>query len=505
MSNLFKRSSGVLMPIFSLPSKYGIGTFGKSAYDFVDFLHASGQTYWQILPLGHTGFGDSPYQTFSTVAGNPYLIDLDKLVEKKLIHMTDLEHLSESTEKVNYEELKVTRSIILFKAFIAFRSKSSVAQEIELKKFEVTNQSWLKDYAMFMALKDFFNGKPIWEWSDKEIVRRNPDAIRQYETLLEAEISFHMFVQYLFFEQWHSLKQYANCNGIKIIGDIPIYPSADSCDVWVNPHLFKVDENLLPSGIAGVPPDLYSATGQLWGNPVYNWPAHKSDDFSWWTERIRHTLKFSDVIRIDHFRGLCDYWEVPQGETTASNGKWMPGPKMDLFNAIQKNLGNIPIIAEDLGIITDEVREFLTETGYPGMKVMIFGLSANEDNTHLPHNWEVNSVGYTSTHDSETIFQKIMELEKEEDREFALNYIRASSASPKSCIDSLGLQSVKTAFASPASVVIVPVQDLLSLGKEGRMNIPSTVGGNWEWRLKDRLSEDLSKELYKITKTFKRC
>lgn len=496
MSNNFKRSSGILTPIFSLPSKYGIGTLGMAAYDFVDFLHDAGQKYWQILPMGHTGFGDSPYQTFSSIAGNPYFIDLDILAADGLLDQADLQGLPESDGKVNYEKVKATKLPLLHKAFLLAKKDSSVLEEV--KKFQSENSVWVKDYAMFMALKDFFEEKPIWDWSDKDIVKRTPAALKLYSSMLKDEIEFFIFVQYLFFEQWRSIKQYANKNGIRIIGDIPIYPSADSCDVWVNPQLFKVDENLLPAGIAGVPPDLYSETGQLWGNPVYDWKKHEADNFSWWVDRIQYTLEFADIIRIDHFRGLCDFWEIPKGETTALNGYWMQGPKMALFDAIKKVLGDIPIIAEDLGIITDEVREFLKETGYPGMRPMIFGLSANEDNMYLPHNWEVNSVGYTSTHDSETVCQKIMELPKE-DKEFALDYIRMSS------LDSIGLSAIKAAFASPASVVIVPIQDLLSLGEEGRMNVPSTVGGNWQWRLKEgQLTNELSGKLYKITKTFKR-
>lgn len=496
---MFKRSSGILMPIFSLPSPYGIGTLGEAAYDFVDFLRASGQKYWQILPLGHTGFGDSPYQTFSTVAGNPYLIDLDILVNENLITKKDLEHLPKSVRRVNYEKLKEAKFKILRKAFVS--AQKSLSMWTLLKDFENENSRWVKDYALFMALKDFFHEVPLWEWPDKNIKLRESEAMHHYSDMLKEDINFYIFLQFLFFKQWNFLKDYANEQGIQIIGDIPIYPSADSVDVWVNPQLFKVDVNLLPSGIAGVPPDLYSETGQLWGNPVYNWEVHKADGFSWWIERIRNTLTFADVIRIDHFRGLCDYWEVPQGETTALNGQWMPGPKMDLFHAIQGELGDIPIIAEDLGIITDEVREFLKESGFPGMRVMIFGFSANEDNMYLPHNWEVNSIGYTSTHDSETLRQKLLEL-PEEDRKFALQYVRATSTSKKS----IGLKAIETAFASPSSIVIVPIQDLLSLGVEGRINLPGTIGGNWSWRLKEnQLTNALCEQLYNITKTFKRC
>lgn len=492
----FKRSSGILMPIFSLPSKYGIGTMGEAAYRFVDFLRAAGQSYWQILPLGHTGFGDSPYQTFSSAAGNPYFIDLDMLVKEGLISEKDLPAPQIDSTKVNYEELRNTRFKILYKAFLSGKNKLSH----DLESFVYVNRSWLKDYAMFMSIKNHFQEKPLWEWKDAGIKKRNPDSLQLYGSMLKGNIDFYIFVQYLFFKQWNALKKYANAEGIQIIGDIPIYPSPDSSDVWVNPRFFNVDENLLPSGIGGVPPDMYSKTGQLWGNPTYNWNSLKADNFSWWIERIRNTLTFADVIRIDHFRGLCDYWEVPQGETTALKGKWKPGPKMELFRAIQKQLGDIPIIAEDLGRITDEVRDFLKETGYPGMRVLIFGLSADEDSMYLPHNWEQNSVGYTSTHDSETMMQKIWEI-SEEDRTFALNYLQSNLYSVT------GMTAMNLLLSSPSSIVITPVQDILSLGKEGRINVPSTVGGNWCWRLTEHEFNtlcSLSNGIYCMTKTFKR-
>lgn len=495
-SNMFKRSSGILMPVFSLPSSYGIGTMGKTAYNFVDFLSVSGQTYWQILPLGPTGYGNSPYQTFSSSAGNPYFIDLDMLVEDELLRKEDLPATIVNTGKVDYEELKKTILPILYKAFLNGRGQLSK----ELSMF-IMEKTWVTDYALFMALKKHFSEKPIWEWEDATIKSRQESAIISYSNMLSDDIDFHVFVQFLFFRQWSKLKTYANSKGIEIIGDLPIYPSSDSSDVWVNPELFKVDENLLPCGIAGVPPDLYSETGQKWGNPTYRWEVHKADGFSWWIERIKNTLEFADIIRIDHFRGLCDYWEIPQGETTALNGRWLPGPKMALFDAIKKELGNIPIIAEDLGIITDEVREFLKESTYPGMRVMIFGLSADEDNMYLPHNWETNSIGYLSTHDSETFQQKVSELPKK-DKEDALYYIGAGENSP-----SLGLSAIRTAFLSQSNVVIVAMQDLLSIGKEGRINIPSTIGDwNWSWRMKEnQLTDELAKSLYHLTKTFRRC
>lgn len=497
MSARFPRSCGIVMPIFSLPSPYGIGTFGKAAYEFADFLKASGQKYWQILPLGHTGFGDSPYQVFSVVAGNPYFIDLDMLVEDGLLSQ-DFLNASNSdftfSSQVNYEKLQQVRLPILREA----RKNASPKILKEVKDFATENNDWLPDYALFMALKNHFKQKPIWLWEDEHVKSRNPKALEKYSHLLADEADFYIFLQYLFFKQWSILKSYVNNLGIKIIGDIPIYPSPDSVDVWVNPRLFKVDENLLPNGIAGVPPDCYSETGQLWGNPVYDWDVHKKQNFSWWVWRIKQTLKISDVIRIDHFRALQDYWEIPAGEETALNGKWVSGPRMPFFDAIKNQLGDIPIIAEDLGIITDSVREFLKQTGYPGMKVMIFGLQANEDNIHLPHNCSVNTVGYTSTHDSET-FAHAFEKLSAEDRQFTLNYLNANS------ISEIGLSAIRSLFASPACIAMFPIQDLFSIGAEGRINTPSTIGGNWGWRLnKGLLTDSASKQLLEMTKTYKR-
>lgn len=492
MTQRFKRSSGIVLPVTALPSKYGVGSIGEAAYDFVDFLVASGQTYWQILPVGPTGYGDSPYQTFSTVAGNPYFIDLDLLVTDGLLSKEDLPVAKKST-KVDYGELYNTRFCILHKAYEI--AKEKLADEINL--FALENKEWIIDYAMFMAIKEHFDNKPLWEWPEKKIQQRDKKQIAIYSAELHDEANFHVFMQYIFFKQWNKLKSYANSCGIQIIGDIPIYPSADSADVWSNSHLFKVDDNFQPYGIAGVPPDLYSATGQLWGNPVYDWAQHEKEGYKWWIERIRNTMKVVDAIRIDHFRGLCDYWEIPAGETTAIGGKWLPGPKMKLFDAIKKHLGDIPIIAEDLGIITDEVREFLDETGYPGMRVMIFGISEQEDNLHLPHNWPVNCVGYISTPDSETFKQMIGEV-SDEDRDFIMRYIRSSSSN-------MGLDVISSVSASPAKLVMLAMQDVLWLGKEGRINIPSTVGGNWTWRMEaGQLTEELAEKLNKITKTYKR-
>ena len=492
------RSSGVLMPIFALPSPHGIGTLGKDAYDFVDFLVKSGQSYWQVLPLGHTGYGNSPYQVYSTVAGNPNLIDLDELVEEGLLLPEEVWQTEEAFEEnvVNYEKLAQTKELTLRQAWQ--RASKELLEELE--NFKKANEDWLKDYAVFMALRNYFHHEAVWNWEDQNIKRRTPESMLYYDELLKEEINFYEFIQYVFFKQMLKLKKYANEKGVQLIGDIPIYPSPDSCDVWANPDLFKVDDTLLPSGIAGVPPDYYSEVGQVWGNPVYDWDVHEAQKYWWWTWRMKHAFEIADIVRIDHFRGFQNYWEVPAGEKTAVNGKWMPGPRMKLFEAIREALGEVPIIAEDLGIIGDDVREFLKETGYPGMRVMVFGLSESEDSNHLPHNWPVNCVGYSSTHDSETFCQKVLDELSEEDKSFALRYIHHSSE------ETIGMSAIYSCLASPAFLSIIPMQDLLSLGAESRMNVPNTVGNhNWSWRMrKDALTEELIESLYRLTKTYKR-
>lgn len=350
-----------------------------------------------------------------------------------------------------------------------------------------------------MSLKKHFSQKPVWEWDDPKIKLRQPDAIRFYSDVLSDDIEFYYFIQYFFFKQWNALKEYANQKGILFIGDIPMYPSPDSVDVWANRSIFKVDDSLRPYKAAGVPPDIYSETGQLWGNPVYDWNVLKQENYKWWIWRIRHTLNTADVIRIDHFRAFQDYWEVPGNDTTALNGMWVLGPRMDLFKAIKAEFGEIPIIAEDLGIIDDSVRELLAQTGFPGMNVLIFGLNTEDDSTHLPHNWKVNSVGYTSTHDSETFCHAVKKASAA-DKDFALSYIHYSPEK-----ESLGFAAVRTAWASTAQISMAMITDLLSLEEEGRINTPSTLGGNWNWRLKPgQLSEEMLLTFANLTKLYKR-
>ena len=482
---MFERSCGVVLHISSLPSPYGIGTMGEEAYKFVDFLRDGGHTYWQVLPLGQTGFGDSPYQCFSAAAGNPYFIDLDMLAQMGLLTKQDLydANAESNPDRVDYERLAQTRLNILHRAF----ERIDTTMIGKMTAFRLENRDWVEDYAMFMSLKKYFNQKALWDWDDDAIKHRDPDAMQQYAFKLKEQIDFYVFLQYIFFEQWNKLRTYANDKGIQIIGDIPIYVSPDSCDVWAHPDMFRLDEDLKPNGVAGVPPDYYSATGQLWGNPTYNWEHIEKDDFAWWIWRVRRNLALFDVTRIDHFRGFYEYWEVPEGEETAINGEWKTGPRMKLFEAIKEALGDVPIIAEDLGDIDDGVREFLKESGYPGMRVMIFGMRANENNEHIPFNWPKNCVGYTSTHDSETIVEQIIDKCSPEDRQFAYEYLRSNDREP------LGWSAIRVAYASSCDIAMTTMQDVLSLGGDARMNTPSTLGGNWSWRVRrEAINKDVS-------------
>ena len=497
---MFQRSSGVVLHISSLPSPYGIGTLGKDAYQFVDFLRDGGQTYWQVLPLGQTGFGDSPYQCFSAAAGNPYFIDLDTLKEMGLLSEQDLRDadVGHNPDRVDYEMLAQTRLPILHRAFV--RAQESMIQMGKMDAFRRENKDWVEDYAMFMTLKKHFDQKALWDWDDEAIKHREPEAMRKYAFDLKHEIDFYVFMQYLFFAQWEKLRAYANKQGIQIIGDIPIYVSPDSCDVWAHPEMFQIDGDLKPHGVAGVPPDYYSATGQLWGNPTYNWKVIEDDGFQWWIWRVRRNLALFDVTRIDHFRGFQAYWEIPEGEETAINGKWRKGPGMELFNAIEKALGPVPLIAEDLGVQTDEVKKLLEESGFPGMRVLIFGFTPDYDNEHLPHNYKPNSIVYTSTHDSQTVCEQIMDICSEPEKQFAYRYLRTSHA------EAMGWSAIKCVWASSANIAMTTLQDLLSLGADSRMNTPATIGGkNWRWRVRaEALNPTVSSMLGEITKTYMR-
>lgn len=491
------RSSGVLLPVASLPGKYGIGSFSKEAYKFIDFLKESGQKYWQILPLGPTGYGDSPYQSFSTFAGNPYFIDLDTLIEEGLINKSEVDKFDwgSSSLEIDYEKIWLSRFKVLKIAF----ERSKIEKKAAYKRFVKENAFWLDDYALYMAVKNSFGGVSFIEW-DEDIRRRNPEAIKKYKKELKEEIEFYKFQQYKFNEQWNKLKSYANKNGIKIVGDIPIYVAFDSADTWANPELFKFDKNGLPTGVAGCPPDGFSATGQLWGNPLYDWKYHKSTNYAWWIERIRNCYKLYDVIRIDHFRGFDEYYNIPYGDTTAEFGKWEKGPGIALFKTLKRELGEMEIIAEDLGFLTDSVLKLVKDTGYPGMKVLQFAFDSREDSDYLPHNYSHNSVVYTGTHDNNTIHGWYGDLNKK-DRKFAEEYLNNPGVSE----EELHWDYIRLAMESVAKLCVIPMQDYLGLGGEARINTPATLGENWKWRMSDKaLTKALSKKIYKVTKIYSR-
>ena len=486
------RSAGVLMPITSLPSPWGIGTLGRSAREFLDFLAESGQTYWQLLPIGPTGYGDSPYQPFSSYAGNPYLIDLDDLAKVGLLLPEEYQGIQWSTNpaRVDYGLLYQKRFQVLKKAVDRLWANNKQAVQCFCDK----ESCWLEDYSLFMSLKSYFGGRPWKEWPE-ELRHRERESMSQAKAEMESNILFWKGVQFLFFEQWERLKSLAEAKGISIIGDIPIYVAEDSSDVWAHPELFQLDETGQPTAVAGCPPDGFSATGQLWGNPLYRWDYHKETGFSWWVNRIRGCFRLYDIMRIDHFRGFDEYYSIPYGDPTAENGHWEKGPGMDLFHKIKQELGDLPIIAEDLGFLTDSVKQLLKDSGYPGMKVLQFAFDSREDSDYLPHNYHPNCVVYTGTHDNDTL-QGWYQALKEEDKEMALEYI-GNRFTPEADIH---WDYIRLAMRSVADTCIIPVQDYLGLGCEARINTPSTLGGNWIWRSDaDSFTDNLAAKIKKIT------
>lgn len=486
------RASGILLPVASLPSKYGIGAFSKSAYKFIDQLRMAGQKYWQILPIGPTGFGDSPYQLFSTFAGNPYFIDLEKLTEEGLLTTEECEEcdFGDDPRYIDYGKLYKYRFALLRKAY----QRSNIDKNIKFYEFASENAYWLDDYALYMAIKDHFGGKSFIEW-EEDIRLRKPEGLKKYKEKLKDDIEYHKFIQFLFSSQWSSLKTYANNNGIKIIGDIPIYVAFDSADTWANPELFQLDEDCNPIAVAGCPPDAFAPTGQLWGNPLYNWGYHKKTGYEWWIKRIAYSFKLYDVVRIDHFKGFDEYYSIPFGEKTAVNGHWEKGPGYDFFEALERQLGKLNIIAEDLGFITESTRKLLEKTRYPGMKVLEFAFDSREESDYLPHNYDRNCVVYTGTHDNDTIkgwFNSI----PQEDRNFALRYLNNDGKDS----DNIHWEFIRLAMQSVADICIIPIQDYLGLGSEGRINIPSTVGSNWRWRLLEgEITDELLMKIKEIT------
>ena len=492
------RKSGILLPISSLPAEYGIGTFSKHAYDFVDFLVEAGQKVWQILPLGPTGYGDSPYQSFSTFAGNPYFIDLQEFVDAGYISKKDCEKLNFGTnpEYVDYGQMYGSRYLVLEKAYDN-ALEDGLTEQPEYQRFLQENKYWLKDYALYMAVKEAF-GNACWTEWEEDIRMRRPETVKEYTKEYSYEIGFYYFQQYYFSKQWKQLRAYANKKGIEIVGDIPIYVAFDSADTWANPKLFQLDEENLPIGVAGCPPDAFSEEGQLWGNPLYDWEYHKETKFAWWMKRIEHCYELYDVLRIDHFRGFDEYWFVPYGDETAVNGEWRKGPGLDFFVTMKKKFKEVKVIAEDLGFLTDTVLQLLEDTGFPGMKVMQFAFGGDEENAYLPHNHIKNCIVYTGTHDNETTVGWYENLE-EEVKEHVDAYFGL-----KDCRE-INWVFIRAALSSVADTAIIPMQDYLGLGNEARINMPSSLGKNWEWRMKkEACSKELAKKIYQMTKIYGR-
>ena len=491
------RRNGMLLPIASLPSPYGIGGFSKEAYEFIDLLEETGQKLWQILPLGPTSYGDSPYQSFSTFAGNPYFIDLDTLAEKGWLtkEACEASDYGDNESYIDYGRIYNSRFVLLKQAFL----NSDILSDEKFTEFCKDNQHWLPDYALYMALKNQNDGKSWIEW-EEEIRLRKPEAVEYYKKELEEECNFYEFLQYEFHEQWTKVKEYAHKKGIQIVGDVPIYVAFDSADTWANPELFQLDEKSLPLGVAGCPPDAFSATGQLWGNPLYNWAYHKKTGYDWWLKRIAYCFDLYDIVRIDHFRGFDEYYSIPYGDETAVNGHWEKGPGMDLFNTVKEKLGELDIIAEDLGFLTESVFQLLKDSGYPGMKVLQFAFDPSEDSDYLTYKYQRNCVVYTGTHDNDTTagwFEKL----SDGDKEVALRYMN-SFYTPK---EEQHWDLIALAMRSTADTCIIPVQDFLGLGSEARINMPSTLGDNWKWRMtKGAFSEELKEKIRRMTKLYGR-
>ena len=495
-----ERSAGILLPITSLPSKYGIGCFSKEAYDFIDWLKEAGQTFWQILPIGPTSYGDSPYQSFSTYAGNPYFISLEALIEEGVLTEEECNNASfgSNPSDIDYEKMYYNRYPLLRKAY----ERSDISKNPDYQNFLINNGWWLNDYALFMALKDFFGGRCWYDWPE-DIRLRWGYALDYYRRELYFDIEFQMYLQFKFFEQYKALKKYANDNHIRIVGDIPIYVAMDSADTWANPQLFQLDEKNVPIAVGGCPPDEFAADGQLWGNPLYRWDYHRSTGYQWWTSRLWYCYQLYDVTRIDHFRGFDEYYAIPYGNKTAAGGWWEKGPGIELFRTIEKNLGCHEMIAEDLGYMTDSVRQLVRESGFPNMKVLEFAFDSRDTGSasdYLPHNYSENCVAYTGTHDNETLvgwFDTLID----QDKKLALDYL-CDYHTPKK---ELYKCFVAMALRSKAKYCIIPIQDYIGLDNSCRINKPSTVGINWRWRLtEDQLSHELLTYIRTVTKRYGR-
>lgn len=504
----FPRASGVLLHPTSLPGRYGIGDLGKEAYKFIDFLERAKQTYWQVLPLGPTGYGDSPYQCFSAFAGNANLISPELLVEDGFLADDEINQKPDfPIERVDFGKLYDWKNHILALAYEKFRRTTSVDLRGKFETFCQAEAAWLDDYALFRAVKKSQDQKLWLEW-DAPLKLRDNTALHYAKENLREDISAQKFQQWLFFRQWNDVKNYANEKGVKIVGDIPIFISLDSSDVWCNPSQFKLDEQNRPTVVAGVPPDYFSATGQLWGNPIYNWENMRRDGFKWWIDRVKATLKTVDVVRVDHFRGFAAAWEVPGGDKTAVNGKWVNVPGRELFNALENAIGDLPFWAEDLGVITPDVEQLRDSFGFPGMRILQFAFGGDPKNHDLPHNYINNSVAYTGTHDNDTTLgwfhsqsgagstRNAKEISREHD--FCLSYLNSDGAE-------IHWDFIRIIWQSVAATAIVPMQDLLGLGNDARMNLPASTIGNWNWRCRENdFSDEIAERLKKLTEIYGR-
>jgi 4-alpha-glucanotransferase len=492
-----ERKSGVVLPVSSLPGPYGIGTFGAEARRFIDFLADAGQSYWQVLPLGPTGFGDSPYQSCSAMAGNPYFIDLPLLCEQGLLAPDELAafDFGDDPDRVDYGALYRARLRALRLAFARRRPLVRA-----LRSFRAAQADWLPDYALFMAVKTHFGMAGLDDWPDTSIRARAPAALRRYRAALAEDIAFYEFLQYLFDTQWAALKAYADERRIRIVGDLPIYVSRDSVELWTRPELFQTRRDGRPRDVAGVPPDYYSETGQLWGNPLYDWRHHEQTGWAWWLRRLGHTRKFFDVIRIDHFRGFYNYWAVPAGAETALHGRWRRGPGLKLIRAIRAAYPDLPLIAEDLGDLDDTVRAFFAKTGLPGMDVLVYAFDPNGDSSYLPHNTRPNRVFYTSTHDAPPFLDWLTGEASDAQRAMAFAYLRLRED------EGLSWGAVKAVWGSAAGLAMAPLQDILGLGADARINTPSTLGGgNWRWRVRaEALNDEVAARLRAVTHIYRR-
>ena len=470
------RTAGVLMPVASLPSDYGIGCFSKEAYEFVDNVKESGLSLWQILPLGPTGFGDSPYSSFSTFAGNPYFIDPDELVKKGWLKKGEpgKYDFGKNAGVIDYGKIYASRFKMLRKAF----KRSGIQNDRNFNAYVKKNAFWLNDYALYMAIKDHRKGEPWLQW-EKDLRIRDKKALAKVTEQYAEDILFYEFLQFEFDDEWKKLKKYANKSGVKIMGDAPIYVAMDSADTWAHPELFQLDKDMNPASVAGCPPDYFSPEGQLWGNPLYDWEFHRKTGFKWWIRRLKRMFEFYDVVRIDHFRGFDSYYSIPYGSTTAIKGHWEKGPGYGLFAAVKKELGEKEVIAEDLGLLTESVRKLVKRTGYPGMKILEFAFDPEGDSDYMPHNLIKNSVVYTGTHDNDTCLGWYRSIDKKT-KKFVDGYMDIGDIPEKE----IPWVLIRAAMGSVADYCIIPMQDFLSLGSKARINVPSTLGNNWMWRMK---------------------